>query len=117
MKFGKNTTDKVVLTEIGKRLARTRLEFNLTQAQLAEEAGISKRTVERLEAGTGATRLSGFIRVCRMLNVLNRFDILIPEPIPSPIAQLKLRGKQRQRASGTKITKSPAKKWKWGDKS
>lgn len=109
-------TDDAVLAELGGRLARIRLERNLTQAQLGEQAGVSKRTVERLEAGAVATQMSGFIRVCRVLGVLDRFDALIPEPVPSPVAQLKLHGRQRKRASGTKAAKSSAKKWQWGDK-
>jgi transcriptional regulator with XRE-family HTH domain len=61
MKITKQTTDDAVLAELGTRLARIRLERNLPQGQLAKQAGVSKRTVERLEAGTVATQLSGFI--------------------------------------------------------
>lgn len=116
MKITKQATDDVVLAELGGRLARIRLERNLTQGQLAEQAGVSKRTVERLESGAVATQLSGFIRVCRVLGVLERLDTLVPEPVPSPVAQLKLHGRQRQRASTTKAVTSSAKKWQWGDK-
>jgi transcriptional regulator with XRE-family HTH domain len=116
MKINKQATDETILSELGGRLAKIRLDRNLTQAQLAEQAGVSKRTVERLESGAVATQLSGFIRVCRALEVIERFDMLIPEPVPSPVAQLKLRGRKRQRASVTKAAKSPAKKWQWGDK-
>jgi len=117
MKIEKRATDESVLTELGSRFARIRLERNLTQAQLAEQAGISKRTIERLETGAAATQLSGFVRVCRALNVLERLDALIPEPVPSPVELLKLRGRQRQRASTSKPVKPAAKKWQWGDKS
>jgi transcriptional regulator with XRE-family HTH domain len=117
VKIDKQATDDAVLAELGGRLARIRLERNLTQAQLAGEAGVSKRTVERLEAGAVATQLSVFIRVCRVLGVLDRFETLIPEPVPSPVAQLKLHGRQRRRASTVKTKKSPAKKWQWGDES
>ncbi len=117
MNITKQTTDDVVLAELGGRLARIRLERNLTQAQLAEQAGVAKRTIERLETGAVATRLSGFIRVCRVLEVLDRFDILISEPVPSPVAQLKQRGRQRQRASTAKAVKTAAKKWQWGNES
>jgi transcriptional regulator with XRE-family HTH domain len=106
----------VVLGELGERLARIRLDRNLTQAQLATQAGVSKRTVERLEAGTVGTQLSGFIRVCRALAVIERFDLLVPEPVPSPIEQLKMAGRKRQRASTTKPAKLSDKKWQWGDK-
>jgi transcriptional regulator with XRE-family HTH domain len=116
MKITKQATDETVLAELGGRLTGIRLERNLTQAQLAKEAGVSKRTVQRLETGAVATQLSGFIRVCRVLDVIERFDLLIPEPVPSPVAQLKMAGRKRQRASTAKKTStSSAKKWQWGD--
>jgi len=116
VKITKQATDETVLTELGGRLTRIRLERNLTQLQLAKEAGVSKNTVQRLETGAVATQLSGFIRVCRVLDVIERFDLLIPEPVPSPVAQLKMAGRKRQRASTTKPAKPSAKKWQWGDK-
>lgn len=115
MIIAKKATDDAILTEIGLRMARLRLEHNWTQAQLATQAGVSKRTVERLEGGAVATQLSGFIRVCRVLDLLDRLETLIPEPVPSPLEQLKLRGRQRQRASGGKPVQPSAKRWKWGD--
>jgi transcriptional regulator with XRE-family HTH domain len=115
MKMTKHATDEAVLSELGGRLARLRLDRNLTQAQMAAQAGVSKRTVERLESGSVATQLSGFIRVCRVLDVVERFDALVPEPIPSPVEQLKLRGRKRQRASAKRKPKASAKKWQWGD--
>ena len=117
MKITQQATDDAVLAELGGRLARIRLERNLTQAQLAEQAGISKRTIERMESGAVATQLSGFIRVCRVLDMLEHLDALIAEPVPSPVAQLKLRGRQRHRASTAKAVKSPGKKWQWGNES
>lgn len=115
MKITKQATDEAVLSELGGRLAQVRLERNLTQAQLAAQAGVSKRTVERLESGGVATQLSSFIRVCRVLDVIERFDVLVPEPVPSPIEQLKLRGRKRQRASAKRKSKAPSRKWQWGD--
>jgi transcriptional regulator with XRE-family HTH domain len=115
MKITKQATDEVVLGELGGRLAKIRLDRNLTQAQLATQAGVSKRTVERLETGAVATQLSGFIRVCRVLDVIERFDLLVPEPVSSPVAQLKMAGRKRQRASTIKSVKPLTKKWQWGD--
>lgn len=114
MRITKQATDTVILGELGGRLAKIRLDRNLTQAQLATQAGVSKRTVERLESGAVATQLSGFIRVCRALDLVERFDLLVPEPVPSPVAQLKLGGKQRRRASAPKSAPPAAKKWQWG---
>jgi transcriptional regulator with XRE-family HTH domain len=115
MKITKQATDAAILTELGGRLTRVRLERNLTQAQLAEQAGVSKRTVQRLESGDVSPQLSGFIRVCRVLDLIEHFDRLVPEPLPSPVEQLKLGGKQRKRASKAKAAKPAPKKWQWGN--
>ena len=115
MKITNKVVDAVILREIGERLARVRLERNLKQADLARQAGVSKRTLERIEAG-GATQLVNLVRVCRALDLVERFEALIPEPVISPVAQLKLQGKARKRAASVADTK-PAGKWQWGDKS
>ena len=115
MKIAKQATDAAVLTEIGRRLARVRLGKNLTQIQLAEQAGVSKSTVQRLESGDVSPHLSGFIRVCRVLDLIERLDLLVPEPVPSPVEQLKLEGKRRQRASKARVPKASVKNWQWGN--
>jgi transcriptional regulator with XRE-family HTH domain len=122
MKIDAQLTDDVVLREIGSRLAQTRLAKNLTQARLATEAGISKRTVERLESGAVAAQLSAFLRVCRVLGLLGHFEQLLPEIPPSPIAQLKARGRERRRASGGpapsgRIAEPGQTPWTWGENS
>jgi transcriptional regulator with XRE-family HTH domain len=115
MRLSAGATDEALLVEMGSRFARARLDRNLTQAQLAELAGISKRTLERLESGSVATQMSGFIRVCRALQVLDRFELLLPESTPSPMEQLRLQGRKRRRAAPKKAKKTPS-KWLWGDK-
>ncbi|MDZ4198856.1 MAG: helix-turn-helix domain-containing protein [Kiritimatiellia bacterium] len=115
MKIDSQMTDSVVLRELGGRLATVRIERNLTQALLAEQAGVAKRTVERLESGVVATQFSGFLRVCRALGLIERFEAFLPEPTPSPMAQLKRKGRKRLRVSVKRAARAPAKKWKWGD--
>lgn len=65
MKIDSKLTDHELLKLIGQRLADLRLARNLTQQQLAEQAGLGLRTVQRLEQGLAATQLSGFVRVSR----------------------------------------------------
>jgi len=116
MKITGQLSDEAILREVGARLAAERLARNLTQASLAEEAGVSKRTVERLESGEVAARLSGLVRVCRALDLADRLDALVPVPTISPVEQLKLAGRRRKRASGRRAPAAPAKrKWTWGD--
>lgn len=117
MNISASSTDDGVLKLIGQRLAAVRLARNLTQGQLAEQAGLGLRTVQRLELGAAATQLSGFIRVCRVLGLLQNFEALLPEPAPSPMAQLRFQGRQRRRASGRKAGPAPKGPWTWGEPS
>lgn len=113
MKIERLLTDESVLIELGNRLTKRRLELQLTQAELAEEAGVSKRTVERIEAGA-TTQTSTFIRILRVLDLLDRLDTLVPATGPGPIDLLRLKGKERQRAS-RKGRKARDENWTWGD--
>lgn len=118
MRITGQLTDAAILRELGSRLAATRLARNLTQAALAEEAGVSKRTVERLESGEVAARLSGLVRVCRALDMVERLDAVVPSPTVSPVEQLKLAGHRRKRASGRRGSDtSKTRTWTWGDES
>lgn len=104
-----------ILTEFGQRLMRRRLERNMTQAALSREAGVSKRTIERLESG-GSTQLSTLIRVLRALGLQEHFERLIPTLPVSPIKQLDSDEPERRRASGTRSkAESDPELWTWGD--
>lgn len=108
-------TDEVLLASVGERLARVRLARNLTQQELADQAGLGLRTVQRLELGAAATQLSGFFRVCRVLGLLENLDAFIPQPTTSPMELLKQTGRKRQRATGTRKAPEKAKTWTWGE--
>lgn len=115
MKIQSNITSEALLKIIGERLARLRLSKNMTQKKLAEQAGLGLRTVQRLELGLAATQLSGFVQVCQVLGLVERFDVLIPEEQASPIAQLKLQSRKRQRSRSRKTATGAIKKWTWGE--
>ena len=114
MRISATLTDQAILQEMGERLTQARIALNLTQAALAEQSGVAKRTIERLESGEAATQLSGFLRVCRALGLLDRLELLLPEAPPSPMALLKQQGRKRQRASGAKAA-PPTRKWTWAE--
>jgi transcriptional regulator with XRE-family HTH domain len=116
MDINENLTDDALLKLLGARLARVRLARNLTQQQLAEQAGLGLRTVQRLELGAAATQLSGFIRVCRVLGLIERFETFLPDTAASPMAQLKQQGRIRRRARRSN-TAAKGKKWSWGEQS
>jgi transcriptional regulator with XRE-family HTH domain len=108
-------TDDAVLRELGARLARVRLGRNLTQRDVADTAGVERKAVLRIEAGE-PVKLVSLVRVLRALDLLAALDQLVPEPAPSPIELLELRGRARRRASGERATRSRATDpWRWGD--
>lgn len=106
---------QAVMEELGQRLAQLRLAKNLTQQELAQQAGIGLRTLQRLENGSAAAQLSSFIRVCRALGQMQLLDRLLPEATVSPLALLQREGEKPQRASRRKKDKPAAKPWEWGE--
>lgn len=117
MRITSQQTDAPVLQELGSRLRRTRLERNLSQSQLADQAGVGRATVQRIEDGESAS-LTNLIRILRSLELLEGLNQLLPEPTPSPIDQLKRQGRQRQRAGSPRTPGQPQpepRPWRWGD--
>jgi transcriptional regulator with XRE-family HTH domain len=114
MKIQNELSDGAILAELGERITRRRLDHQLTQAALAREAGVAKRTLERVEAGATA-QMSTIIRIFRVLDLLPALDLVLPESKPGPIELMKRKGKTRRRASSQ--TRSPEKQapWTWGD--
>ena len=115
MKIEGLMNDEMILAELGARIARRRLDLEYTQAEVAELAGVGKRTVERIEAGA-TTQLVTLIRIFRALEMIDRLDGLAPEVRIRPMDLIKLRGKQRQRAPRKKramtVREEP---WKWDE--
>jgi len=121
MKFTNLLSDDAVTEELGRRIAAARLERQITQAQLADAAGVSKRTVERLESGE-PTQLANLIRCLRALDRLENLERFLAETPISPIEQLKGHRTRRRRARPSKggasssTAAAPSEGWVWGDK-
>ena len=114
MKITNDNSDSAVLKEMGNRIAQYRLNQDKTQAALAQEAGVSNRTMTRVESGN-SIQASSLIRILRALKLVDNLDGLIPEPVASPVQQLKMQGKQRKRASSKLEKPSSEGTWSWGD--
>lgn len=112
MQIVNDLSDGAVRSELGARLARTRLDRNLTQEGLAERAGVSRDTLRRLERGQGAS-LTALLRVLRALGLLERLEALVPPPLPSPIEELERAEGRRQRARPRRGA-TGGEPWRWG---
>ncbi len=91
-----NTTEEI-LRELGARLRGFRLQRNVTQAELAETAGVGHATVKRAEAGENI-RLKTIVKILRALGRVEALDSFLPEPLVSPIRLAEQRERTRQRA-------------------
>lgn len=95
------TTDAAVLTEIGKRFAQLRLNQNLSQAALAEKAGLTRLTVHKIESGANVN-FNNVVRLMRALGILGNLGVMVPDLAPSPIQQADAELSRRRRASPSK---------------
>jgi len=105
-------TDDAVLAEVGARVQRLRLAGNVTQAELAREAGVSVPTLQRLEAG-GSVQMVSLLRVLRALGILDHVELLVPADDVRPM-DLLARAGGRRRAS-RRGRPDPAAPWTWAE--
>jgi transcriptional regulator with XRE-family HTH domain len=94
-------------------LERIRLARNITQVQLAELAGVSTRTITRLENGEGIS-LDTFIRVLMALGLQQNLSVLLPDPTVRPMERISALGRERQRARPRSVREGST-SWSWGD--
>jgi len=92
-------SNEAILRTLGERVGQQRLNKDISQMALAKRAGVARIVVQRLEGGRGCT-LESLIRILRALDLVQQLDALLPEPGLSPIQLAKLKGRERQRASG-----------------
>ena len=90
-------TAHALAIELGQRLQRARLNLNLTQLEIAQHTGVSRKVVMNAEAGQ--VTLENLIAILMTLDLVDHLDLFLPEQLISPIQLWKLRGKIRQRAS------------------
>lgn len=82
---------------LGQRIKARRLAANVSQAALADKAGISRRALVQLEGGQGST-LHTLVSVFKALGLEHQLNELAPVPLISPMAMLKAK-RSRSRAS------------------
>jgi len=110
--FSIATSDQIE-TALCKRVENIRLTRNITQAKLAEEAGVALKTIGRLEKGKGVS-LDTFIRVLIALGIQHNLKGLLPDPTVRPIERVDIGGTERRRAS-SRQSNDENKLWSWGD--
>jgi transcriptional regulator with XRE-family HTH domain len=82
-------TPAEVAAELGQRLRRQRLALRLTQAEVAQRAGLNVGSVKNLESRTRTSSLETAIRVVLVLGMIDQFETLFAVK-PLSIAQMQM---------------------------
>ncbi len=114
MKITESHSNSQIISEVARRMQERRIKLNITQKELAKQAGISPRTLTNIEEGQNYSFLT-LIALLKSLNLIDSINNLIPETLVEPISLIKASAnKKRKRASKTKLNPQG---WKWGDES
>ena len=122
----------MIVASLGRELETVRLQHNISQAELAREAGVSRRTITRMAEGK-AISLDSFVRVLKALKLVDNLAVLLPDTSVSPLEMVAranersrpylvtsnpasitagVNGKKRRVRRKTKVANKP---WSWGD--
>jgi transcriptional regulator with XRE-family HTH domain len=105
------SSSTAIASALCKRLEEIRLSKNISQAELAKQAGVSRSTMTRIADGKSIS-LDSFIRVTKALGLAGHLTTLLPDPAVRPVELVTNEGRHRQRASGKRKSTQP---WSWSD--
>lgn len=100
-----NENPVAIAEQLGARLKQARLNADLTQTEVARQAGVSRKTL--INAEKGKVQLDAFVAILLVLKLTDSLDNFLPVPAISPLQLVKLQGKKRQRASGLRKIEEP----------
>ncbi len=104
-----------VAEELGRRLNVWRLSRKMKMANMAEEMGVSRPTLQRLLEGDN-TSTETLLRALLALGLIENLDVLVPDISASPMARLEggtpLAERKRVASKPEPESGDP---WTWGD--
>ncbi|MCY4306659.1 MAG: helix-turn-helix transcriptional regulator [Rhodobacteraceae bacterium] len=105
-------SSEAIIKELGQCLDSIRLSQNISQNDLASEAGVSRSTLTRLARGKPIS-LDSFVRIMQALKLTDQLAALLPDPSIRPVDLVRFAGKERRRARKKKTVRL---EWRWGNK-
>lgn len=111
--MNKITSTTFIIAEISARIKRYRIDYPMTQQELAEKTNISLRSISRFESGEDI-QFSNLIKILYALDLGQNIELLVPDNRERPSYHL-TEEKVRQRASRNRKKPENEGNWKWGD--
>ena len=110
MRINKDLREDFILKEISQRVKQHRINYPMTQVELAEKSMVSISTIMRFEKGEDISFLK-VIRILKALDLENNINELVPDYSEKPSFHMdKNANKQRARRKSEKKNG-----WEWGD--
>lgn len=109
-------SSQIALKELGNRLKSYRLQSNLTQDDLANKSGVSRRSIQYLEDGQ-EVKLSTLIKILISLELDHNLELLIPDNSRRPLTMIENKSNKKRARAKLPTSKLENKIFKWGDES
>lgn len=102
---------KEILKELSDRISAYRIEYPMTQKELANKSGVSLRTIQMFEHGNDI-QLSNLIKILTALGLADNLSVLVPDVTKRPSMYVD-KATVRRRARSKKEPNYGG--FKWGD--
>ena len=98
------------IKELGRRIKYYRIMREMSQQELADKTGISKRSISRLEQGE-SVQLTSLLRILMALDLGDNIELLVPDQTKRPSFYLE----KPENISKRVRKRSEKKSFTWGD--
>ena len=108
MKFQKGYQEYI--KELGQKIKTYRIMNEMSQQDLEDKSGVSKRSISRLEQGE-SVQVDNLFKILLALGLGDNIELLVPDQTKRPSYYLEQSGKQPKRVR----KKTEKNDFKWGD--
>ncbi len=98
------------IKELGQKIKLYRIMKGMSQQELEDKTGVSKRSISRLEQGE-SVQLENLFKILVALDLGENIDLLVPDQTKRPAFYLERSGDKPKRVRRKKEKKA----FKWGD--
>jgi putative transcriptional regulator len=88
---------KAIAEELGQRLQQARLNAGMTQSEVAERVGVTRKVI--VSAEQGRVQLDTLAAILTALGLVEQLNTFLPKQELSPLQLVKLQSKKRTRAT------------------
>ena len=101
---------RLYINELGRKIKAYRISMGMSQQDLEDQTGVSKRSISRLEQGE-SVQVDNLFKILLALGLGDNIDLLVPDQVNRPSYYLEKTENKPQRVR--KRTKNNS--FKWGD--